>query len=277
MFGNLVESGSHAGDVRRKSSFFLLTIAGYTALILASFVASVYAYDARLDQDNLEALAQIESPNISFIEPEEMRPSTAGSNAPVKSAMTDELPSRVEAIAPPSRPDLVPDSVSTAANPHASLPDIGVIFNGRDSDGGSPVGIPGGSNRNPFANATDGTSVKAATPPPLPPVITKKAEPVVKPSKPPVVSKGVVNGLATYKPEPPYPQVAKNARVSGIVQIQILIDESGKVISAQTLSGHALLRNAALNAARQAKFTPTKLSDIPVKVQGVITYNFKLQ
>ncbi|MCP9492945.1 MAG: energy transducer TonB [Pyrinomonadaceae bacterium MAG19_C2-C3] len=275
MFANLVESGSHAGDVRRKSSFFLFTIAGYTALILASFVASIYAYDARLEQANLEALAEIQSPQIRIIEPAEMRPITVASNAPVKSAMTNDIITRADAIAPPSRPDLVPDSVSTVANTLATLPpNINVAFTGRD--GGSPIGIPG-DNRNPFGNTTNGGSIKIATPPPLPPITTKKLEPAVEHVKPPTVSRGVVNGLATYKPEPPYPQVARNARVSGSVQIQILIDEQGKVISAQALSGHALLRNAALTAARRARFTPTKLSDVPVKVQGVITYNFKLE
>lgn len=274
MFGNLVESGSHARDVRRKSSFFLFTIAGYTALMLASFVASIYAYDARLEQANLEALALIESPQISFVEPAEMRPADAPTSM-VKSAMTNDMPTRADAIAPPTRPDLVPDSVSTAANTQATLPNINVAFTGRDG-GGSPIGIPG-SNPNPFGTATGGGTVKATTPPPLPPVITKKPEPVVEPIKSRTISKGVINGLAIYKPAPPYPPSARQSHISGLVQIQILIDEQGRVISAQALSGHPLLRNAALNAARQAKFTPTKLSDVPVKVQGVITYNFKLE
>jgi TonB family protein len=54
----------------------------------------------------------------------------------------------------------------------------------------------------------------------------------------------------------------------------VLIDENGNVISASAASGNPLLRAAAVAAARGAKFSPTKLSGQPVKVQGIITYNF---
>jgi len=59
--------------------------------------------------------------------------------------------------------------------------------------------------------------------------------------------------------------------------VEILIDEQGRVISAQATSGHPLLREAARQAALQARFTPTQLNGQPVKVSGVITYNFVLQ
>ena len=64
------------------------------------------------------------------------------------------------------------------------------------------------------------------------------------------------------------------ARVTGSVQVQVLIDESGKVISAKALCGHPLLQRAGVKAAYVAKFTPTFLSGSPVKVTGVITYKF---
>jgi protein TonB len=54
----------------------------------------------------------------------------------------------------------------------------------------------------------------------------------------------------------------------------VLIDENGSVVSASAVSGHPLLRAAAVQAARGARFSPTKLSGQPVKVSGVITYNF---
>jgi protein TonB len=53
-----------------------------------------------------------------------------------------------------------------------------------------------------------------------------------------------------------------------------LIDEKGNVLSATAISGHPLLRAAAVEAARGAKFSPTLLSGQPVKVSGVISYNF---
>src|SRR5262249_48104836 len=78
-------------------------------------------------------------------------------------------------------------------------------------------------------------------------------------------------------PQPPYPIMARQIGVHGSVPVQILIDESGRVISAQPVSGHPFLTNAAKEAAMRGRFTPTILNGQPVKVQGVITYNFVLQ
>jgi TonB family protein len=91
------------------------------------------------------------------------------------------------------------------------------------------------------------------------------------------VSGGVLNGKAISKPDPVYPPVAKAARASGAVTVQVTVDEAGKVISAKAVSGHPLLRAAAEAAARQARFSPTLLSGKPVKVTGVLIYNFTLE
>jgi protein TonB len=107
--------------------------------------------------------------------------------------------------------------------------------------------------------------------PPPPP----KPTPAPKPKTD--VSGGVLNGKANSKPQPPYPAIAKAARASGTVTVQILVDESGRVIQASATGGHPLLQQAAVQAARQARFSPTLLSGQPVKVSGVITYNFVLQ
>jgi len=71
--------------------------------------------------------------------------------------------------------------------------------------------------------------------------------------------------------------MAKAIGAHGPVAVQILVDELGKVISAQPVSGDPTLRPAAKQAAFQARFTPTVLNGQPVKIQGVITYNFVLQ
>lgn len=88
------------------------------------------------------------------------------------------------------------------------------------------------------------------------------------------VSGGVLNGKALVLPKPAYPPAAKAVRAGGSVSVQVLIDENGNVISASAISGHPLLQSAAVEAARAAKFTPTLLLGVPVKVSGVITYNF---
>ncbi|MBC7911342.1 MAG: energy transducer TonB, partial [Pyrinomonadaceae bacterium] len=84
------------------------------------------------------------------------------------------------------------------------------------------------------------------------------------------------NGQAIHKPKPVYPPLAITLRKQGVVSVQILVDEKGKVISARAYSGDALLRQAAEQAALQTRFSPTLLSNVPVKVSGTITFNFIL-
>jgi len=88
------------------------------------------------------------------------------------------------------------------------------------------------------------------------------------------ISGGVLNGKAFYLPQPEYPPIAAQAHASGMVVVQVLIDEAGNVSSAHAVSGHPLLQAAAVAAARQARFSPTSLMGEPVKVNGVLQYNF---
>src|SRR5215510_12302307 len=81
---------------------------------------------------------------------------------------------------------------------------------------------------------------------------------------------------AIKKVEPVFPPIAKAARASGEVKVEVTIDKAGKVISARVLSGHPLLRDAALTAARQWEFKPTMVSGKPAKVSGILTFNFVL-
>ncbi len=110
------------------------------------------------------------------------------------------------------------------------------------------------------------TVVLDSEPPPSP-----APQPILKP-----VSGGVLNGTAISLPAPAYPDNAKRMRISGLVSINVIVDETGKVISAEAVSGPATLRDAARLAALRARFSPTKLSGQPVKVSGVINYKFSL-
>jgi TonB family protein len=92
-----------------------------------------------------------------------------------------------------------------------------------------------------------------------------------------VVPAGALDGKAISKPQPPYPALAKAARASGLVTVKVTVDETGGVVSAAAVTGHPLLRAAAVAAAKQAKFTPTLLMGKPVKVSGVLSYNFVLE
>lgn len=95
--------------------------------------------------------------------------------------------------------------------------------------------------------------------------------PILKP-----VSGGVLNGTAVTLPQPIYPEAAKRMRATGTVTVEVILDETGKVVSAVATSGPTILRDAAVQAARKARFSPTKLSGQPVKVSGVINYKFAL-
>ena len=89
-----------------------------------------------------------------------------------------------------------------------------------------------------------------------------------------MISAGVLNGRAKSLPTPEYPAAAKSVDAKGAVNIAVVVDEQGNIESASAVSGHPLLRAAAVEAARQAKFPPTQLSGNPVKVSGVIIYDF---
>jgi TonB family protein len=99
-----------------------------------------------------------------------------------------------------------------------------------------------------------------------------------EPQPPKIIRKsgGVFQGSATRRVEPAYPPLAKAAQISGSVVVEVTLDEEGGVISARAISGHPLLKDAAVDAARRWKFSPTKLQGVAVKVIGTITFNFNL-
>jgi Ca-activated chloride channel family protein len=119
------------------------------------------------------------------------------------------------------------------------------------------------------------TAAKTAEPAPAsksaeqPPTDSKSAE-----ARP--VSGGVLNGKALHLPKPLYPPAAKSIRAGGVVNVEVTLDVDGKVLTARAVSGNPFLRQAAVDAARQARFSPTVLSGKPVQVAGVITYTFSL-
>lgn len=90
------------------------------------------------------------------------------------------------------------------------------------------------------------------------------------------LSAGVLNGKALRLPVPTYPPAARNSGAQGRVVVEVTIDEQGKVVEAHAVSGHNFLQQAAVQAARQARFTPARLSGQPVKFKGTINYVFTL-
>ncbi|MBI1761624.1 MAG: energy transducer TonB [Acidobacteria bacterium] len=90
------------------------------------------------------------------------------------------------------------------------------------------------------------------------------------------VEAGNLNGRALSLPTPEYPALAKQTRTTGLVKVDIVISETGKVESAKATSGSPMLRQASVDAALKAKFAPTLKAGAAVRVTGFLQYEFKL-
>jgi TonB family protein len=263
MFNNLIESSSHRKEFRRRGSFLLFTTITYALLLGASGVVSIYAYDAHLEAQTTELEL------LMFVPPEEktevapvpkntIRPTTdTAARNPTESFRTVLIDST-------SNPNNPPEKIGTVASsvpPARSDSKIG-------SENIDPV-LPSNSGRSTGTSEGDGRPNVVITDPPPPPPPAPPKDRVVKVSR-------VLNSEALSLPKPRYPALALQIHLEGVVNVQVLIDETGKVVSAKAVNGHPMLIPDAVRAANQARFSPTMIGDQPVKVSGVISYNFKL-
>jgi len=176
-------------------------------------------------------------------------------------------------------PPVAPVTANPIANTTPSRPEPKANTANRSRDKNKPTlapDVPAASNSatqmvNPADVKTPGgvitpqeVRVSLEEPPPAP-------RPILKP-----ISGGVLNGTAITLPQPVYPEPARRMRASGLVSVEVVLDETGKVVSATATSGPTILREAAVHAALKARFSPTKLSGQPVKVSGTINYKFAL-
>jgi len=91
----------------------------------------------------------------------------------------------------------------------------------------------------------------------------------------PIVIGSLIN-YATQKPNPVYPPMARNMRLTGIVKVELMIDENGQVAQVQNTSGPAMLQRAAMDAARKWKFKPFTRDGQATKATGFVSFNFSL-
>ena len=262
MFHNLIESSSHTGEFKRRGSFVLFTTTTYALLFVVAGVISIYAYDARLEEPASE---------ITMLSPVDLQPSkpepVRRPSAPQRGANREGDFVRKIPTAGVDVPQLTPKTISATPNINPPLP--GVRFK-TDNFNSDPGGIgPGTTSAGGGGGNNDRGTLKVdvETPPPAP---------MPKP-KATVLHKKVINGEALSLPKPPYPPIAKQMGIQGSVNVQVLVDETGRVISAKAVSGNPTLTRAAQQAALNARFSPTKIGEQAVKVSGVIVYNFVLQ
>jgi len=107
------------------------------------------------------------------------------------------------------------------------------------------------------------------------PVTYVEGEPIF--SKPRASARStIVNGKAISLPQPVYPQNARDAGAEGSITVYVTIDDQGNVIEAHAVGGHPYLQDAAVAAAKQAKFEPAQVDGQPTLVTASITYRFTL-
>jgi protein TonB len=180
---------------------------------------------------------------------------------------------------PPGSPSSAPANNLTALNPETKSAPVpkSTVNNSTSTQKTSPA-LPGAMNADKVSSlgsvevATAGVSTN-----PKAPVVELESDP--PPAPRPIlrpVSGGVLNGTALSLPSPTYPEAARRMRTAGVVSVEVVVDETGKVISAVASSGPTALREVAVQAALRARFSPTKLSGQPVKVSGLINYKFAI-
>ena len=203
---------------------------------------------------------------------------TAGMIAPPPPAaprpMTQEVQRAVTAprnLAPTSIPKEFVDPRTVESAPAVNR-NIHVAAGGIDVGSNVEIGPPKNFDNSGIDEAPMPIPTPKVTPSPTP-----RPEPIATPTpRPKIIVSDMLPSKAIKKVQPPYPAIARSARVQGAVQVQVLISEEGRVVSASTINGHPLLLDASLQAARQWVFSPTQLNGQPVKVSGMLTFNFTL-
>lgn len=89
------------------------------------------------------------------------------------------------------------------------------------------------------------------------------------------VSEAVLRNKAIKKIQPTYSAELKKAKISGVVQVRVMISEQGQVIEAEALNGPEQLRDTSVLAAKQWIFKPFVVGGYPVKVNSALTFEFK--
>ncbi len=279
MLNQLIESRNHTAENRQRGGFVLATFFVVGTVLSSGVLWSLFAKDLAMSGGSLDLSAIIvpipavqNEPPPPMMEKQPNRPRNEQTPTVVQ-------PMRTANIARIDETQSAPDKVSVAPSTVRARPNSAFLIGDIDIDPSSS-----GSSNERSTNNTSGTGITESgnseqpnllkTVPPPPPLIVKKKpeETAQKPKT--TVSLGVINGKARNLPVPVYSAAAKAISAAGNVDVQVLIDESGAVVSAKAVSGHPLLRESAERAARGAKFSPTLLSNQPVKVSGVIVYKF---
>lgn len=268
MLDQLVESRSDPQENKWRNGLLLVTL----IIVLTSFVSglgySLFNQNLFVGGDGLELSTLVAPVPLPDEAPPEPEPEKQQPEKQVNADVRKELIANLN-MTPPKPPDKISTDVLKAKVLRDNTPVVKGDVDSDRFDSSRPK--PSQADLNDAFGQTDapvsndpGPATSAPPPPPPPP-----------PAVPKRISKGVVNGSAVSLPKPAYPAAARAVNAKGSVNVAIVISKEGDVISANAVSGHPLLRAAAVSAAQRARFRPTLLSGQPVEVSGVIVYNFQ--
>lgn len=277
MLNQLVESKTSAGENKTRGGYLFTTAVLILGLFSSGILWSLFAKNLALGEDGLDISTLVAPLAENAPEPIKREQKTEQTNQ----AKSQTITRQVNMLRLDESPR-IPKDVSVVPNAQQARPNgnFQISPDSLDSDG-APAGNQSGRETTGGNSDEEGPKTNQPRPentvkkPPLPPEIKK---PPVEAKSPRTVTQslGVVNGRAKFLPKPTYTQAAKAIRLTGDVNVQVLIDEQGNVVSANAVSGHPLLKGEAERAARNAKFAPTFLSNQPIKVSGVIVYKFTM-
>ena len=259
MFDKLIESSKQRRR-GRTGKYFLITSVAYAVMLTAFGVTAILWFDPQMAEafSNITTIAVPPPPGGPSAP--ETRPQTATSSTVSPASFNPHVP-------PGPIPPPISVSTGLVAGP-VGAPCTPPCGSGPGTSGGI-IGAPQLDSEPPPPAPTKVSKLE-----PPPPTPTPLPTPKPTPAAPIKVSEGVVLGSALRKVYPTYPAIARPLRLSDAVEVQILISEEGRVIDAVVLKGHPLFREVSLQAARQWTFNPTQLSRVPVRINGIITFNF---
>jgi protein TonB len=157
-------------------------------------------------------------------------------------------------------PTFIPKAVAMTSGPVAPPPDESLM----GVPGGVPGGIPGGQLGGVLGGVLGGLPKGVAPPAPV----------AAAPKAPVRVGGDVKPPRLLFSPELEYPVLARQARLSGIVVIEAIIDEHGNVTGMHVISGHPLLIPAALKAVSKRRYEPTVLDGEPTAIDLRVEISF---
>ena len=270
MLDKLIISKHNKKDTRKLRSILVSTFVVVMSLLSCALIYSLFSQTLAMGQENLNFSALIAPPAIQDKSPPKPEPVKKRPNS--LKTKDSKITIRKKIIAQIDEPiSTIPKSVSTDPSAFRSRPQLRFILGERDTDIKLTSRVRTGCASNCgkiLGERNDNKRAKSKA--------EEKGKPIPKPPELKTITRslGVVNGIAKYLAKPRYSITVQRLGAHGKVTVQVLIDKNGNVISANAISGHKLLRASAVQAARRSKFTPTTLSKVPIRVRGIIVYNF---